>query len=67
LPSCGVKLDAVPGRMNQVDFMLNKRGIFFGQCSEFCGLGHGYMPIKVISTSFNEFFLYIVTLGGDFV
>jgi len=49
VPSFGIKIDAVPGRLNQVLFKLNREGIFYGQCSELCGTGHGFMPIKVLS------------------
>lgn len=49
LPAFGIKIDAVPGRLNQIMFQIWKKGIFFGQCSELCGTGHGFMPIKVIS------------------
>lgn len=48
LPSFGIKVDAVPGRLNQVLFTINREGIFYGQCSELCGTGHGFMPIKVM-------------------
>lgn len=45
LPSAGVKMDAVPGRLNQVNLYFNRQGIFYGQCSELCGVNHGFMPI----------------------
>ena len=47
LPSLGVKLDAVPGRLNQTSFMLKRPGLFYGQCSEICGANHSFMPIVV--------------------
>ncbi len=49
IPSVGVKMDAVPGRLNQVMVYLNTPGVFYGQCSEICGTGHAFMPIKLIS------------------
>nr|YP_010988767.1 cytochrome c oxidase subunit II [Paranaspides williamsi]WOR81137.1 cytochrome c oxidase subunit II [Paranaspides williamsi] len=47
VPSLGVKADAVPGRLNQVSFFINRPGIFFGQCSEICGANHSFMPIVI--------------------
>jgi len=46
-PALGIKCDAYPGRLNQVSVLVNREGTFFGQCSELCGLGHGFMPIIV--------------------
>lgn len=47
VPSFGVKVDAVPGRLNEVWFKAEKEGIFYGQCSELCGKDHAFMPIGV--------------------
>lgn len=47
VPALGVKLDAVPGWLNQTSFVINWEGLFFGQCSELCGVNHGFMPIAV--------------------
>jgi heme/copper-type cytochrome/quinol oxidase subunit 2 len=51
LPSLGLKIDAIPGRLNQFVFMVIINSIIHGQCSEICGVNHGFMPIavKVIS------------------
>lgn len=51
IPAFGVKMDAVPGRLNQVSLFIKREGIFYGQCSELCGVNHGFMPIvaKVVS------------------
>jgi cytochrome c oxidase subunit 2 len=49
VPSFGVKVDAVPGRVNQLYLYIKREGIFYGQCSEICGVNHGFMPIKIIS------------------
>jgi len=49
IPSLGVKADAVPGRLNQINFNCNYPGLFFGQCSEICGANHSFMPICVES------------------
>lgn len=59
VPSFGVKLDAVPGRLNQVSFLANREGVFYGQCSELCGTNHAFMPIKVDVVSLEEYFNYI--------
>lgn len=47
VPAFGVKLDACPGRLNQVGRYVTRPGIFYGQCSEICGVNHGFMPIAV--------------------
>jgi len=47
VPSLGVKLDAVPGRLSETSFVINRSGTFFGQCSEICGVNHGFMPIVI--------------------
>lgn len=55
VPSFGVKMDAVPGRINQFCFSSKRRGIFFGQCSEICGANHRFIPIVLESVPFNRF------------
>jgi cytochrome c oxidase subunit 2 len=47
VPSFGIRLDAVPGRLNETWFQADREGIYYGQCSELCGNGHPYMPISV--------------------
>jgi len=49
IPSFGVKVDACPGRLNQANLFIKRFGVFFGQCSEICGVNHGFMPIAVKS------------------
>lgn len=49
VPSLGVKVDAVPGRLNQAAVYVKRPGVFFGQCSELCGVDHGFMPICVMA------------------
>nr|YP_010233748.1 cytochrome c oxidase subunit II [Eophileurus chinensis]QSZ78117.1 cytochrome c oxidase subunit 2 [Eophileurus chinensis] len=49
IPALSVKIDATPGRLNQVSFLMNRTGLFFGQCSEICGANHSFMPITVES------------------
>lgn len=59
VPSLGVKLDAVPGRLNQVGFLANREGIFYGQCSEICGANHAFMPIVVEAVNLETYCEYI--------
>ncbi|XKH35794.1 cytochrome c oxidase subunit II [Azospirillum doebereinerae] len=47
IPSFGVKKDGVPGRINETWFKAEREGVYYGQCSEICGVNHGYMPIAV--------------------
>lgn len=49
VPSFGLKVDACPGRLNQVNLFIKRSGLFFGQCSEICGVNHGFMPIAVLA------------------
>ena len=55
LPSFGVKLDAVPGRLQTTWFRAEREGIYYGQCSELCGRNHAFMPIAVRVVSEAEF------------
>nr|YP_010968351.1 cytochrome c oxidase subunit II [Paraponera clavata]WNO15840.1 cytochrome c oxidase subunit II [Paraponera clavata] len=55
VPSLGVKMDSTPGRLNQMMINLYRPGIFFGQCSEICGLNHSFMPIVIESTNMMNF------------
>nr|ANJ70224.1 cytochrome c oxidase subunit 2 [Anisosticta novemdecimpunctata] len=59
IPSSGIKVDASPGRLNQISFSLNRTGIFYGQCSEICGANHSFMPISIESISPNKFIKWI--------
>lgn len=45
VPSLGLKVDAVPGRLNQINLLVNRPGLYFGQCSEICGVNHRFIPI----------------------
>ena len=60
IPSLGVKADAVPGRLNQVRFFINRPGLLYGQCSEICGANHRFMPICIESTSHKNFIKWIL-------
>jgi len=55
VPSMGVKVDAVPGRLNQLLISINTPGIFYGQCSEICGANHSFMPICLESVNLKSF------------
>ena len=55
IPSFGIKIDAVPGRLNETWFNATKEGVFYGQCSELCGIRHAFMPIAVDVVSEAEF------------
>jgi cytochrome c oxidase subunit 2 len=51
VPALGVKVDAVPGRLNQLGFTINQPGVFYGQCSEICGANHSFIPISIESVN----------------
>jgi len=58
-PSLGIKADAYPGRLNQASVYINRKGTFFGQCSEICGILHSSMPIAIQSVSIKDFLLWL--------
>jgi cytochrome c oxidase subunit 2 len=60
MPAFGVKMDAVPGRLNETWFKANREGIFYGQCSELCGVNHAFMPIEVEVVSQERFDQWVV-------
>uniref|UniRef100_M4H4X3 Cytochrome c oxidase subunit 2 n=7 Tax=Neomyzomyia TaxID=44536 RepID=M4H4X3_9DIPT len=62
VPSLGVKVDATPGRLNQINFLINRPGLFFGQCSEICGANHSFMPIVIESIPMNFFIKWITSM-----
>ena len=55
VPSLGVKMDAVPGRLNQVSLWINRTGVYYGQCSEICGINHSFMPVVIEATELEHF------------
>nr|QNR04862.1 cytochrome c oxidase subunit II [Chorisquilla orientalis] len=65
VPSLGVKADAIPGRLNQVSFLMNRPGLFYGQCSEICGANHSFMPIVVESVSVDAFLNWINSMSEE--
>nr|QHQ98485.1 cytochrome oxidase subunit 2 [Microdiplogynium sp. XFX] len=60
IPSLGIKVDAVPGRINQLFALVTRPGIFYGQCSEICGANHSFMPISLEFTSQNNFINWLM-------
>nr|ABV71222.1 cytochrome oxidase subunit II [Dicranomyia swezeyi] len=63
IPAFGVKVDATPGRLNQTNFLINRPGVFYGQCSEICGANHSFMPIVIESVPSNYFINWISSLN----
>lgn len=61
VPSLGIKLDAIPGRINVAYVEILRSGVYFGQCSELCGVNHGFMPIKIIATDADLFFFNLLS------
>ena len=59
IPSFGIKIDAVPGRLNETWFKATKEGMFYGQCSELCGKDHAFMPIAVRVVNDQEFAAWV--------
>jgi len=51
VPSLGIKVDACPGRLSQASLFINRAGVYYGQCSEICGINHGFMPIVIKAVS----------------
>lgn len=64
VPSLWTKMDAVPGRLNETTFKINKPGVYYGQCSELCGVDHGYMPIAVEALPEAQFNAWVARQGG---
>jgi len=59
VPSFGIKIDAIPGRLNQLSLFVKREGVFYGQCSEICGVNHGFMPIVVEVVSMPKYLSWI--------
>jgi cytochrome c oxidase subunit 2 len=67
VPSFGIKIDAVPGRLNETWFNARETGIYYGQCSELCGKDHAFMPIAIRVVTKEEFAAYMAAFeGGDY-
>ena len=66
VPAFGIKIDAIPGRLNETWFKATKLGMFYGQCSELCGKDHAFMPIAVRVVSDQEFAAWVETAKKKF-
>lgn len=55
IPALGIKIDGIPGRLNQTNFLINRPGLFFGQCSEICGANHRFIPIIIERINIKSF------------
>lgn len=64
IPAFALKLDAVPGKINELGFTIEKPGVYYGQCSELCGARHAYMPIVVEAVSPEVFAQWVASKGG---
>lgn len=61
IPSLGVKVDGIPGRLNQIRFFINQPGLYYGQCSEICGANHSFIPIVVEAVDISSFINWVAT------
>lgn len=66
VPAFGVKIDAVPGRLNETWMTITQEGVYYGQCSEICGTGHGFMPITIEAVSKEKFDQWLVEAKKKF-
>lgn len=65
LPAFGLKIDAIPGRINETWFKAERTGTFYGQCSELCGVDHAFMPIEIKVVTQPEFEAWVASKGGS--
>nr|QIB71273.1 cytochrome c oxidase subunit II [Zoanthus sp. AP-2020] len=65
VPSLAIKMDAIPGRLNQTSFFVKRPGTFYGQCSEICGANHSFMPIVVEAVSLNKYINWVLSLQSS--
>ncbi|MDO9589056.1 MAG: cytochrome c oxidase subunit II [Brevundimonas sp.] len=65
LPAFGLKVDAIPGRVNETWFRADRTGVFYGQCSELCGIDHAFMPIQINVVTQAEFEAWVASRGGS--
>jgi cytochrome c oxidase subunit II len=66
VPALGIKIDAIPGRINETWVRITKAGQYYGQCSELCGIGHGFMPISLKAVSKDDYKLWLETAKKQF-
>lgn len=65
IPSLGIKADAVPGRLNQLNVFFNRPGVFYGQCSEICGANHSFIPISVEAITPTDFLAWVKSFSPN--
>ncbi len=66
VPGFGVKEDAIQGRVNETWFNVDRPGVYYGQCSELCGINHAFMPIEIHAVSREQFEQWVAAQGGTF-
>lgn len=66
VPAFGIKIDAVPGRLNETWVRIEREGVYYGQCSELCGVRHGYMPVAVEAVSKDAFASWVEQAKVEF-
>ena len=66
IPAFGIKMDAVPGRINETWVRIEREGVYYGQCSELCGIYHGFMPITVEAVSKEAFAEWVEKAKAEF-
>jgi heme/copper-type cytochrome/quinol oxidase subunit 2 len=67
VPELGFKIDANPGRLNQILIYINRPGVYYGQCSELCGTSHAFMPIVIQAVSPFNFLNYLENIKNNFL
>lgn len=65
IPSLGIKCDAIPGRLNQTSLFVKREGVYYGQCSEICGINHGFMPIAIEAVTLPDYVTWISNKLND--
>ena len=65
IPRLGIKADAVPGRLNQLNILFNRPGVFYGQCSEICGANHRFIPISVEAINPQDFLIWVKSYSSN--
>ena len=60
VPSLGIKVDSCPGRLNETSLFILREGVFYGQCSEICGVGHANMPIVVEAVKVQSYIDWLI-------
>jgi cytochrome c oxidase subunit 2 len=60
IPSFGIKVDATPGRLSQASLYIKRTGLYYGQCSEICGVNHGFMPIVISAAPYSTFLRWAI-------